>query len=395
VRRMVVGLLVLSVVAAWPTGVGAAGPREWAQYRYGPERTGFDPFERVLDPSNVSGLTQVWSATVGGALGAGVHSTPAVSNGVVYVASEDQHLYAFDAEAGTMLWSGALGGLSDSSPAVVDGVVYVGSNPGGLYAFPASCSDPCSPLWRAGSVAQAVNPAPAVADGVVYLSGYDGRLHALSARTGRELWAATVNDNDPIFGSPAVAGGTVFVPGDLGVYAFPVGCVEPCAPAWIHRTRWSVEHTPAVHAGTVFAVDDQGDVYALDAATGRGRWTASTSFSPTGATVADGTVYVAAGFGTMFAFPETCHDACPALWTVTVDQGLSTPVVANGVVYAGAINGIYFDGTLFEFPARCSSGCADLGSQAVDGAIESEPTVWDGRVYVGTITGTVAAFGLP
>jgi outer membrane protein assembly factor BamB len=58
-----------------------------------------------------------------------------VANGVVYVGSGDDNLYALNAATGTPLWSYTTGGAVGSSPAVANGVVYVGSGDDNLYAF--------------------------------------------------------------------------------------------------------------------------------------------------------------------------------------------------------------------------------------------------------------------
>ena len=53
--------------------------------------------------------------------------TPAVSDGVVYFGSTDNHLYALDAKTGKEKWKFKTGDWVSSSPAVSDGVVYFGS----------------------------------------------------------------------------------------------------------------------------------------------------------------------------------------------------------------------------------------------------------------------------
>src|SRR5439155_19989583 len=59
-----------------------------APFHFGPARTGFNPYENVLNPSNVSGLHPVWrfAAFESGS------ASPAVSGGVVYLNAYD--LYA-------------------------------------------------------------------------------------------------------------------------------------------------------------------------------------------------------------------------------------------------------------------------------------------------------------
>jgi outer membrane protein assembly factor BamB len=59
----------------------------------------------------------------------------AVAHGVVYVGSNDSHLYAVDAKTGREKWKFKTGGKVLSSPAVANGVVYVGSEDGYLYAI--------------------------------------------------------------------------------------------------------------------------------------------------------------------------------------------------------------------------------------------------------------------
>jgi outer membrane protein assembly factor BamB len=64
-----------------------------------------------------------------------VVSSPAVAGGVVYVGSEDGHLYAIDRTTGALLWDYVTGGEITSSPAVANGLLYIGSMDGKLYCF--------------------------------------------------------------------------------------------------------------------------------------------------------------------------------------------------------------------------------------------------------------------
>jgi hypothetical protein len=64
-----------------------------------------------------------------------VESSPAVADGVVYVGSDDNNVYALNASTGITIWTYGTTGLVDSSPAVANGVVYVGSNDYSVYAF--------------------------------------------------------------------------------------------------------------------------------------------------------------------------------------------------------------------------------------------------------------------
>jgi len=52
---------------------------------------GWTYYENVLNSSNASGLTLSWKASTG----LFISTSPAVVNGIVYIGSEDGHLYAF------------------------------------------------------------------------------------------------------------------------------------------------------------------------------------------------------------------------------------------------------------------------------------------------------------
>jgi outer membrane protein assembly factor BamB len=58
-----------------------------------------------------------------------------------FVGSYDEHLYAFNAVTGQVLWNKGLEGIILSSPTVVNGMVFVGSDDGSLCAFGLPTSD--------------------------------------------------------------------------------------------------------------------------------------------------------------------------------------------------------------------------------------------------------------
>jgi outer membrane protein assembly factor BamB len=124
-------------------------------------------------------------------------SSPAVASGLVYVAGSGGALRAFDA-AGvanctgtpikcTPLWSAASGPVASfSAPAVANGIVYTASLDSRVAAFDAAgvrnCSGvvrTCQPLWSFTTDA-VVDAAPAVANGKVYVGTIGGTLYAFT-----------------------------------------------------------------------------------------------------------------------------------------------------------------------------------------------------------------------
>ena len=104
---------------------------DWIMFRSDPSHSGAGTGNPALTP------TLLWKDT----LGAFVHSSPAVVNGVVYLGSGDGNVYALNAANGDKLWNYNTSSYFESSPAVVNGVVYVGSYNGNVYALNATNGD--------------------------------------------------------------------------------------------------------------------------------------------------------------------------------------------------------------------------------------------------------------
>ncbi len=88
------------------------------------EHTHANPYERILNPTTVSGLTRRWAYQTGN----GINSSPAVGGGVAYVGSQDHNLYAIDAASGSLKWTYQTGNIIDSCPAVAPSICVVGPN---------------------------------------------------------------------------------------------------------------------------------------------------------------------------------------------------------------------------------------------------------------------------
>jgi len=113
------------------------------------------------------------------------------------------------------LWSFEDSSWAAYSPAVSNGVVYVATDTG-AYALNGSTG---AELWSYSSIGGVSQSAPAVANGVIYFGTADDNLYALSARTGERLWSYATGGY--IEGSATVANGMLYVGSDDGyIYAF-------------------------------------------------------------------------------------------------------------------------------------------------------------------------------
>ena len=381
--------------------VANAGPTvRWPQYGFSGRHALFNPFENILNRSNIADVSLQWEFVTGNGTGIAPFSGPALSDGVLYVGTYAQTIFtALDAETGATRWIYA-GTSFFSDPAVGGGKVYTASLDGNLYAFPTNCVGTCSPTWAVPVGTLGTNSPPTLSKGNIYIGGYDGRVYAFDATDGTQRWSAKVNPpiQDPLNFAPSVSGDRVFVSGDFGVYAFPVSCTEGCDPLWVARTWFSPAAAPALSDGLVLVADYQGTIYALDAVTGNLQWKGEVTPIPHAIAAAHGVAYVASGNGELVAFAtKGCGQAeCNPLWTSAPSGfALFTPTIANGVVYVGALDVIYTQGDVLAYPATCTDGCEPLAILELGGANETPIAVAGGRIYATTVNGDIDSLGLP
>ena len=173
----------------------------WREF-HRPDMMRWNPCEKVLNVNNVGNLQKKWSYKTGFD---GAASSPAVANGVVYIGSDDNNVYALNASTGAKLWSYTTDGEVNSSPAVANGVVYVGSDDGNVHALNAHTG---AKLWSYAIGGQVNWSSAAVANGVVYIGSEDSNVYALNASTGALLWSYATGNY--VESSPAVANGMVY-----------------------------------------------------------------------------------------------------------------------------------------------------------------------------------------
>src|SRR5262249_8046102 len=102
----------------------------WNQFHFNARGTRFNPYENILSPNRARSLELKWSYPLGE-----VSSAPVVVDGAIYVATNDENVYALKAQTGTKLWKFKGGYTFYSGPAVAEGVVYVGCQDSKLYAL--------------------------------------------------------------------------------------------------------------------------------------------------------------------------------------------------------------------------------------------------------------------
>lgn len=311
-----------------------------------------------------------------------VYSSPAIVDGVVYYGSDDNRIYALDAETGEEVWTYTTGGRVLTSPAVAGGIVYAGSYDNSLYALD---KDTGTMLWSF-PMESWVTVDPVVADGVIYCGGLMDPLYAIDAVTGVEIWNVTlgVSDNPSVDSSPAVAEGILYVAGnETTLYALDV---TDGSEIWNFTPGNKISSSPSVAEGMVYISSWDKNIYALNATTGSQVWSYMTggdgemTSSPA---VAYGMVYVGSGDNNVYALDALTGEK---IWNFTTGSVVySSPTYANDVVYVGS-----WDHRLYALDALTGEKIWDFET---GDPIFSSPSVADGNVFFGSLDNRFYAVG--
>ena len=267
-------------------------------------------------------------------------SSPAIAGNTVYFGSGDQHVYALDAATGSLRWSFATGDVVHASPAVVDGVVFIGSWDRNLYAIDAETG---KERWRyvTGNDTVIYNQigiasSAAVAGDVVVVGGRDGKFHAVDRRSGSVRW---VHDNRGgwTIASPAVRDGIVYFPTSDGTRFKALEIATGALKFDLQNLAVSFS-SPAVAGNVAFYGTSDGYLNAVDLATGKLLRRFQTDGSrENGARFTDEN----GRMQTRGMYPDRTLDGMMIgmRTMMTLGSVLSSPVVADGVVYFGSTDG--------------------------------------------------------
>jgi outer membrane protein assembly factor BamB len=224
--------------------------------------------------------------------GKGPKSTPVVADGRIFTLGIGGILSAFDAASGRLLWRKDFAGQfpathptygTAQSPAVDGGRVIVhvgGPGKGALTAFDAGTG---AAAWTwAGDGPAYASPIVAEIGGLRQVVTFtESMLVGVSADAGRLLWRlpfSTSYDQNAV--TPIVSGDTVIFSGlDHPVKAVKIGrrgAAWAVTPLWENAEVASYMSTPVLVNGRLFGLSHRrkGQLFCLDAATGRTVWLA-------------------------------------------------------------------------------------------------------------------------
>jgi eukaryotic-like serine/threonine-protein kinase len=268
-------------------------------------------------------------------------SSPVVWSGTVYFGSGDTNIYALDAASGALKWKFKTGDVVHASPAISDGVLFVGSWDSYFYALDAASG---KEKWRFKTGEDAdihnqvgIQSSAAVADGVVYFGCRDSNLYAVDAASGKQRWAFN-NKGSWVIGSPAVSDGKLYFATSDSALFHAVDAKTGAAIFSLDYKQWPLFSSPALAGGMLYIGSHQGKLFAIDLKAQKTAWTFETEASKKNGpmyTKPDGTPNYEAVFSDFF------YDDMVAGVQKTLSVGaiLSSPVVADGVIYVGSADG--------------------------------------------------------
>jgi len=341
---------------------------------------------------------------------------PALSQDAAMFRGNLQHTGIYDAAGvpkfNRVQWKFHTGGQVFSSPAIANGVAYVGSTDGKLYAVDILTG---REKWNFVTKVR-VTSSPAVDDGTVYFGSYDSNFYAADAATGKLKWkfatggerrfaAKHLHGSEPAsetmpdpfdfyLSSPAVWNRAVyFGSGDGNVYALDAASGKL---NWKFHTGDVVHASPAIAEGTVFIGSWDSYFYALDAATGAEKWRFKTGDDPdthnqvgiqSSAAVANGMVYFGCRDSRFYALDAHTGQKKWAFdnkgsWVI------GSPAVRDGVVYfATSDSGLFY-------AVDAATGAVRFSLNFKGWPAFSSPALAGSMLYLGSHQGKLFAIDL-
>lgn len=351
-------------------GEARAGERSqtgsWPMFRGGPQQTG------VAESTLSESLELLWTFEAG----ADIESTAAIEAGVVFVGALDGALYALDLESGEMLWKYQAEEEIRSSPSVYEGTVYFGDELGFFHAVDAETGEK---RWTFESYAGIVSGSTFWQDRVLFGS-YDNSLYCLERDTGKLVWQ--VETDGYVHGTPAIAGGLTTVSGCDGflwlieiddgsvVTKIDLQGQSPASPAIVgdmayvgtfenevlgvniatYEVEWRYEHpkrkfpyyaSAAATPDIVVVGGRDKIVHALDAATGKARWTYPAGARiDSSAVIVGNRVFIATTRGEVLALDLATGE--PTWQYETGSAFTASPSVAQGRLVISSLDGVVY-----------------------------------------------------
>jgi len=225
----------------------------------------------------------IWKSYAGGYIEAsfkavtGIRSSPIIVGDRVYVGSLDTSLYCLDANSGDVIWSYDTGGYITSTPAASNGVVYITSQEvsiGVLYKIDAADG---TLIWKrdipyviAADRGTDLHVSPTVGDGMVFVATNKQKYYGINATTGEIEWTHVTTEGTEgiggyLIGSMAYHDDELYIIDMFFITALDANTGEVVWKSWIGTELYT---TPTYAGGKIYVTTDRRFVYVLNATDG-------------------------------------------------------------------------------------------------------------------------------
>ncbi|MCK4714874.1 MAG: PQQ-like beta-propeller repeat protein [Candidatus Aenigmarchaeota archaeon] len=256
-----------------------------------------------------------------------VLGTARLYDDTIYIGSYDGNMYALDLE-GNLKWRFSTESKVFCVPLVRDGRLYFGSSNGNLY-----CLDPRNgkQLWRFSTTGGIIST-PIYREGVVFFGSLDKNIYAINADTGNLVWryatnGMIINSNKR---DNSVYKNIMFYPAwDNNIYAITFSG----SLVWRFGCK-DIPYPGTIHEGKLYFGSRDGNLYCIDAETGREIWRFHTEGYIAGDPVFyKDRLYIGSGDNNMYCLTTEGKK----LWSfATNGANLSSPATDDKGVYFGS-----------------------------------------------------------
>jgi outer membrane protein assembly factor BamB len=338
----------------------------------------------------------VWSEDVGdGAKTDYTDLSPWLQNGAVVAVDQQGEVNSYQTANGDLNWQIKLKVPVVAGPGGGDGLILIGTQQGEVIALDESTG---KFKWRKRLTSEVLTP-PKAAYGVVVARTADGRMSGLSSMDGSVLWnyqravpLLSLRGASPpvIYDDRVIAG---YANGKLLALSITDGKVIWEQSVAVSRGRTEIDRLvdidsePVIKDGRIYVVAYNGNVAAIDIASGQKIWSREMS-SKAGLDVDPYVaVYVSDEDSYIWALQDGSGDG---LWRQTdlLRRRATAPAIVGDYVIVGDVEGYVHwlsreDG---RFVSRM---------RIAKSAIRSKPIVKDDLVYIIAVDGTLAAVRVP
>jgi outer membrane protein assembly factor BamB len=349
------------------------GKIDWPVFRGNAEQTG------VVAAALPDKLEVLWKFTTKDS----IEGAAAIVDGVVYIGSFDEYLYALDLASGQEKGKYKAGPIK-APPAVRNGMVYVGNADGMFHCVEVAKNEKGQLIGRKrwtfeaeGEITSGAN----FAGDLILFGSHDETLYCLT-KDGKEKWK--FKTQGPVYGSPTLAGGKTFVAGcdsKLHVLDVATGKEERSVDLGGQTGATGAVIGDHFYIGTM---TNQFD--AIDWKKGSLLWSFQSEDRPqpfySSAAVTEQLVLAGSRDRRLHALErKTGKEA----WSFATEGKVdASPVVAGKRVYVPSL-----DGNLYVLDLAGKQ----LDKIPLDGPILASPAIAGNRLVIGTTKGTVYCFG--